>query len=362
MASLGLDIGGSKCRYQWWTTSDASDASDASAPDASAPDASAGSDASGETFGAGGDAEAAQPAVDGADAAVAAIAAAIAKARGERGADASNPPKAIVCAVAGVGNPSLRADVERGLRLAVPDAPLYVVGDTLAAAAAGLREGPGLLLWSGTGSFCVARSESGELLRAGGRGYAFGDEGSGYDLVRRAIIAVLQAVDGRGPETVLRESLTAAFGAPSAERLGAVAQSLPPRAVAAQLPVVIEAFDADDRVATDVLIQGMHQLVQLADATARRAGLHDLLRRPTECSVAFGGGVFDNAPSLRQGALRLLQAAFGGGAAPTDEANGSAWSVREMPPHAAATGAAWLADGVANDLQPQQTWVHRVAL
>lgn len=312
MASLGLDVGGSKCRYAFW-------------PDQSRP---------------GGEAPTVQPAVDGVALAVERIAAAIAAGCG------ATMPDAIVCASAGVGDPAVRTAIEQGLRARV-EAPLHVVGDTLAAAAAGLAEGPGLLLWSGTGSFCVARGSDGALLRGGGRGFAFGDEGSGYDLVRRAIVAVLRAIDGRGRETKLARTLPAALGAPSPERLGATAQVLAPGAVAAALPVVLEALADGDQVALDVVTQGMHQLVELAGATARRAGLE----LSAGVAVALGGGVLEHSDLLQDGLRQLLHASFGVEPA-----------VRVLPQHAAARGAAWLADGVHHGLEPQTSWVQRVAL
>ena len=133
-ASLGLDVGGSKCRYAWWPAE----------------------------RGPGGGARPAQPAVDGIDATVDAMADAIAAARASAGGAV---PDAVVCALAGVGTPMVREAVQTGLRARVGDAAVHVVGDTLAAAAAALRDGPGLLLWSGTGSFCIARGQNGELVR-----------------------------------------------------------------------------------------------------------------------------------------------------------------------------------------------------
>ena len=312
MSFLGLDVGGTKCRFEWWPRGCA----------------------------AGGDAPTAQPAVHGVGAAVEGLEAAV------RAATAAHEqPEAVVCAVAGGGDPALALQMSAtlGERLALPVA---VVGDVVAAAAAGLREGPGLALWSGTGSFAVARGPGGELVRVGGRGFAFGDEGSGYDLVRRAIIGALRAIDGRGRATALTEMLTAAFDAPSPERLGAVAQRLSPGEVAGRLPVVLDAFEQDDWLAADVLMVGMRQLVELGEAALRRARMEAV----AGLRVALGGGVLQS-DTLREGLVRVMQAAFG----------------REVDAHQvaagdAALGAAWLASGWQARDQPQQRWVDDVAL
>jgi glucosamine kinase len=307
---LGLDVGGSKCRYEWW-------------PADSLP---------------GGDARAVQPAVHGLDATVAGLAEAL-----ETAARTAQPTSA-VCALAGVGDVAMSEAIAIGLRARGIPFPIAVVGDVLAAAAAALADGPGVLVWSGTGSFAIARATNGELHRVGGRGYLLGDQGSGYDLVRRAAAAVLLAIDELGPATALTETLTKAFAAPQPQRLGAALQRLDTGAVAQQLPVVLEVAAAGDPVANEVLEAGMEALAMLAAAAVRRAGLdwHEL-------PVAIGGGVLLGVPALAELLAQRLRVF--GAAAP-----------RPVAARAAAQGAAWLAHGCHAGLEPQRSWVQRVAL
>ncbi len=310
MTFLGLDVGGSKCRYEWW-------------PAGSLP---------------GGDARAVQPAVHGIEATVAGLAEAL------TAAARTALPTAAVCALAGVGDVATSEAIAAGLRARGVPFPVAVVGDVLAAAAAALAEGPGLLVWSGTGSFAIARAANGELHRIGGRGYLLGDQGSGYDLVRRAAGAVLGAIDELGPATALTEALTKAFGAPSPQRLGAVLQRLDTGAVAQRLPVVLEVAAAGDPVAIEVLEGGMEALAMLAAAAVRRAGLDW-----RELPVAVGGGVLLGVPALVESLAQRLRVF---GAAPP----------RAIADRAAAEGAAWLAHGFFTGLEPQRSWVQRVAL
>jgi N-acetylglucosamine kinase-like BadF-type ATPase len=251
---------------------------------------------------------------------------------------------AAVCALAGVGEASTREGIEAGLRARGITLPVAVTGDVLAAAAAGLGGGPGVMIWSGTGSFAIARGAEGELHRTGGRGYLLGDQGSGYDFVRRAAAAVLLAIDDLGPATQLSEALTAAFGASSPQRLGASLQQLETAQVARHLPVVLAAAAAGDAVAHEVLAAGVDGLVMLAAGALRRAGL-DWQDLP----VAVGGGVLLAAPVI--GALLAERLRALGAAAP-----------RVLDARAAARGAAWLAHGWHQQLEPQHTWVTRVAL
>ena len=279
-----------------------------------------------------------QPAVHGVEATITGLASVL------RTAAAIAPPTAAVCALAGVGEAKTSATIEAGLRARGITFPVAIVGDVLAAAAAGLADGPGVLLWSGTGSFAIARDAAGVLHRVGGRGYLLGDQGSGYDLVRRAAAAVLLAADDLGPPTALTGALTAAFQAPAPPRLGAVLQRLAPGDVAAQLPVVLATAAAGDAVAHEVLQDGAEALVGLASAAVRKAGL-DWRALP----VAVGGGVLGQAPAVLELVGERLRAL--GAAAP-----------RGIAPRAAAVGAAWLAMGWHQRQSPQQEWVARVAL
>jgi len=307
---LGLDVGGSQCRYEWWPAGCRS----------------------------GGDARAVQPAVQGLDAACDGLAEALRAAAGDV------LPTAAVCAMAGVGDVATSQAIAAGVRARGVSFPVAVVGDVLAAAAAGLADGPGVLVWAGTGSFAIARAHDGELHRVGGRGYLLGDQGSGYDLVRRAAAAVLLAIDDLGPATALTDELTRAFGAPAPQRLGAVLQRATTGEVAARLPVVLATAAAGDAVAVEVLAEGSDALAMLATAAVRRAGL-DWRDLP----VALGGGVLTGADGIAELLAERLRT-FG------------AKPPRAIEPRAAAHAAAWLAQGWFHRHEPQHGWVTRVAL
>lgn len=310
MSFLGLDVGGTSCRYEWWPEDELPGGSDAGV----------------------------QPAVHGVAAATDALAATL------RTATRTVTPDAALIAMAGAGDPEIAGAIVTGLAGSGISFPVAIAGDVLAAAAAALRDGPGVRLSAGTGSFAVARDRRGELHRVGGRGYLLGDQGSGYDFVRRAAAAVLMAVDGLGPKTALTASLTAAFGAPSPQRLGAVLQQLEPGAVARQLPVVVAAAAAGDAVAADVLEAGTEGLALLAGAAARSAGLE-----PRGLGVSLGGGVLQNVPAVTELLTRRLDAlGFEG--------------VTVLDGRAAARGAAWLAWGNHTGREPQRSWVRRVTL
>lgn len=200
-------------------------------------------------------------------------------------------PAQAVGGFAGAGTGTVRRALEAA---AAGVAALRVVGDVEVAAAAALPA-PGVAVWSGTGSFAVARDRAGRLHRAGGRGWLLDDEGSGFDLVRSAAIAGLRAADGRAAATRLGHDLAAAFGIEDPLRLGPALAARSPGDVAAALPVVLAAARADDAAARAVLAAGANRLAQLALTVAERARLG----RET-LDVALGGGVLRAAPELQQ--------------------------------------------------------------
>ncbi len=306
---LGLDCGGTKSRYAW---------SRGSVIDQ--------------------DLRGVQLAVHGMEAAAEALAEVVTRAMQDA------MPVACVAAVAGAGDRVLAQQLAQATARRVPSVPIAVVGDVLAAAAAALGLGPGALVWAGTGSFAIARAADGALHRTGGRGYLLGDQGSGYDLVRRAAAAALLALDGLGEPTVLGEALAKAFGAPQPARLGAVLQQRTTGEVAAQLPIVLACAERGDRVAQQVLQDGADALAMVANAAVRQA---DLDWR--ELPVTFGGGVLTGVPSVRELVTERLRS-FG---APAPQL---------LDEHAAARGAARLAQAWHQRAEPLCRWVTDGAL
>jgi N-acetylglucosamine kinase-like BadF-type ATPase len=94
----------------------------------------------------------------------------------------------------------------------LPAAHLEVTNDAVIALAGASAGGPGIITISGTGSIALGRNAEGRGARAGGWGYVFGDEGSGFDVARQAVRAALRMEEGWGPATCLRGVLMEAAG------------------------------------------------------------------------------------------------------------------------------------------------------
>jgi len=168
--------------------------------------------------------------------------------------------------------------------------------DAFAALAAGTWGSAGIVLVAGTGSIaCGYDPENGLYVRAGGWGYLLGDEGSGFDMGRRGLMAILRRHDGRGAETLLADLVLGDLGLGSPEQLITHYYGQPDvrRAMADAARYVLEAARLGDRVAGDIVRQSAEQLASLAETVrlGMKADKHALL--------VLSGGLFTDETFCR---------------------------------------------------------------
>jgi N-acetylglucosamine kinase-like BadF-type ATPase len=174
--------------------------------------------------------------------------------------------------------------------------------DDAVIALAGATAGePGIITIAGTGSIVFGRNAAGRRARAGGWGYAFGDEGGGFDIVRQALRAALRNEEGWGPPTALLALLLEATESRSAnEALHRFYTDEWPRARVATLARLVDgAASAGDTLARDIMLGSAQQLATLA-ASVR----HQLWQPGDPVTVAHIGGVFRS--DLLRERFRLL--------------------------------------------------------
>lgn len=133
----------------------------------------------------------------------------------------------------------------------------------------------GLVLHSGTGSFVAARAPDNSVHYAGGRGWRFGDAGSGYDLGARAIGRALLELQGWSPSSRISLAVLdyAQLGAKS--DASAVARHFyqhaeATRHVAALAPVVLRLASERDEAAQQMVAESTNGLLDLAIAVATK--------------------------------------------------------------------------------------------
>ena len=205
----------------------------------------------------------------------------------------------------GSARPEL-AEIVRRCLAEIIATPIEVVGDMQIALEAAFDTSPGVVVIAGTGSIAYGRDEQGTAVRAGGWGYAIGDEGSAHWIGRAAVVAVLRAADprvvgSRGESSVigslLEASLSAAllkaWGVTSLCDLARAANSIPPPDFAVLFPAVAASSDA---LAAQVLTSAGKELAGIAAVVIRRL----FAQHAGSVRVAMTGGVFRHAELVRQ--------------------------------------------------------------
>jgi N-acetylglucosamine kinase-like BadF-type ATPase len=151
-----------------------------------------------------------------------------------------------------------------------------------------LAAAPGIIVIAGTGSIAFGRNGAGRTARAGGWGYVLGDEGGGFDIVRRALRAALQYEEGWGPETSLRDLLTGAVGASSANNaLHRFYADISKTQFAALARIVDQAAVRGDPIAKSILTDAGDELARYAEGVHR-----NLFGNGEMVAIARVGGVF----------------------------------------------------------------------
>ncbi len=243
--------------------------------------------------------------------------------------------RGVSCGVAGVEGPGNRGRLLAALETEFGQGRVRLASDmriALAGALAGPVDSAGVVLISGTGAVAFGRNSDGLEARAGGWGPLIGDEGSGFEIGRRALAAIVRDVDGRGPRTLMRESLFASEGTRSpVELLGKLYRAgAAPADVAAYFPLALDAARKGDAIALAILHDAGKELGLAAVTVLRKLGLAQ-----SSVEVATVGGVFNagepvtaplretlfaSAPGVRLvrparppeiGAIRLALAEFG---------------------------------------------------
>ena len=200
------------------------------------------------------------------------------------------------------GSGAARAELAAVIRKILSEmvsTPVDVVGDHQTTLEAAFGEGPGVIVIAGTGSIAYGRDHNGRTARAGGWGFAIGDEGSAHWIGRTAVNSILRAADASGEDASGRNALSSpsvsvllkAWGVTSLLDLARTANSVPPPDFAALFPAVAEMTPA-----AEVLNSAGRELARLAAIITHR------LFPPTIPSipVATSGGVFRHSAQVRE--------------------------------------------------------------
>jgi glucosamine kinase len=169
-----------------------------------------------------------------------------------------------------------------------PVALTQVVTDYDVALETAVGSGPGVVLIAGTGSVAYGRNAAGETARAGGYGPFLGDEGSAFEIGRRAVSAVARSRDVDAPVTVMAEMISAALDCPDWDDLMLRITKNPDDVFPKLFPVVADAANAEDSAAKEIMFGSAIGLGNLAMIVIRRLGMKDQQFPLVKCGGVFG--------------------------------------------------------------------------
>jgi glucosamine kinase len=180
-----------------------------------------------------------------------------------------------VCAgLAGAAQPESQRKLKKLLSEEFPTQVVEVCTDIdLKLEATG--EGRAIVLNVGTGTFAVGRDLNGQAIRVGGHGPLLGDEGSAYDIGKRAMIRALRASDRGSKDSPLAARILHDLRAPDWEELQLRVYRVPDEVFPRIFPVVTAAADEGDAEARMLLKDAAEELACLVTDLMERLTLKD---------------------------------------------------------------------------------------
>jgi N-acetylmuramic acid 6-phosphate etherase len=204
-------------------------------------------------------------------------------------------------AVAGALNPAHRIALGQALCRSFGLERALVTTDLHALLWANAPEKEAVLAIAGTGASVLARDRHGRMVRAGGRGTVFGDDGSAYAVAISALRAAAKSIDQESLQTLLVPALTEAAGCSDFEDLAAWSASASKQEIADLARTVIECAVDGDVIAQCVVEDQAHDLASLVGSTFGR------LRLPEGTPIFIHGGMFERVAMYRQRFLECLE-------------------------------------------------------
>jgi N-acetylglucosamine kinase-like BadF-type ATPase len=180
---------------------------------------------------------------------------------------------------------------------------VYVTNDAELALSA-LPATVGVVVIAGTGSISLGRNAHGQTTRSGGWGHILGDEGSGYALGHQALRAAVRAADGRGPQTLLLESIIQEWQIQQADDIIGEVYGNDDKAKIARLSsCVFQAEQRGDAVAHEIVQNNLAELVLVVRTVGTKLGFSAQQPLP----LALGGGLLLNESHFQSRFLEQLR-------------------------------------------------------
>ena len=231
----------------------------------------------------------------------------------------------LYCGVAGAGRDEERRALHSALDEKEIAEEVVIDSDGMIAMYDAFEDRAGILLVVGTGSIAYGRSPAGTIVRCGGWGPSFGDEGSGGWIGRRALGIVAASSDGREPPTALLFPILAATQCEDVQDLIPWAAAADARAFATLAPVVFTTAANGDQRASALVSLAAEELVLHIRALSKQLFSDER----AAVSVALSGGLMHRGSPLRKRLEQRLKSAVPGAQVLSEEirpARGALWA------------------------------------
>ncbi|SDN39592.1 BadF-type ATPase [Paenibacillus sp. yr247] len=192
----------------------------------------------------------------------------------------------VVIGAAGLSNPTVIARLESNVRESGYQGELFIIGDQETALCGAHDSEYGIILIAGTGSICYGKNEYGLSHRTGGYGHLIDDEGSGYSIGRDLLSALVQANDGRLPETIITDMVYEQLQLSSVQQIiGFVYDKRTNKKdIAALAPILSDACERGDKVALTIAKKSALSLFEIVVPVVEKLSLQ-------KGSLAMAGSV-----------------------------------------------------------------------
>ncbi len=179
-------------------------------------------------------------------------------------------------------NEIIKRTTEEGLAKSA----LFITSDAKIALEGAFGGKEGIILIAGTGSIAFGKSDSGDTIRSGGLGRIIGDEGSGYDIGRKALAEFGRFLDGRSKHSGLFSLITQIYQINNIESLidHVYGKGVNPAEIA---PLVIKMAEDKDSLCLGIIDSAVDDLMALLNSVKNRL-------RMTKPSVSLMGGLLSS--------------------------------------------------------------------
>jgi N-acetylglucosamine kinase-like BadF-type ATPase len=213
----------------------------------------------------------------------------------------------ICIGTAGVSNPTVFTRLTSNVRECGYQGGLIITGDHETALCGANDSEYGIIIIAGTGSICYGKNEFGLSHRTGGFGHLIDDEGSGYSIGRDLLTAVVQANDGRIPQTAITRMVYEQLQLETVQQvIGFVYDKRTNKKdIAALAPLLSNACALSDQAALTIARKSARSLFELVVPVVNKLSMQ-------EGTVAMAGSVLLKNTFIQASFIEILKQSYPG--------------------------------------------------